>query len=58
MAGKQKTLESRKALATNGNRILITFTYTSGTPFITSHFQVAAKPGWMTDDIQKIALES
>lgn len=40
-----------------GQRILISFTYTSGTPFSGRCFHLGKKPEWVTDDIQKYALK-
>ncbi len=40
-----------------GQRILINFTYTSGTPFSGRSFRLREKPAWVTDDIQKYALK-
>jgi hypothetical protein len=42
-----------------GDRILITFTYTSGTPFKNRKYSVRrgnSRPVWMSDDIQTYAL--
>jgi hypothetical protein len=42
-----------------GDRILITFTYTSGTPFKNRKYSVRrgnGRPAWMSDDIQTYAL--
>jgi hypothetical protein len=41
---------------TKGNRILITFTYTSGTPFKDGRFRVTGQPAWNMDGIQSEAL--
>ena len=39
-----------------GTRLLITFTYTSGKPFVKRVFQVAEHPNWITHPIQSRAL--
>jgi hypothetical protein len=41
---------------TNGNRILITFTYTSGAPLSDRRLQVSGRPTWVMDDRQRLAL--
>ena len=41
---------------TVGNRILITFTYTSGTPHDRQTLRVKGRPRWATKPIQKAAL--
>jgi hypothetical protein len=40
-----------------GQRILISFTYTSGKPFSARCFRLKKKPEWVKDDIQKYALK-
>lgn len=42
--------------AHNGRRILITFTYTSGTPNKPTKAKVAGAPGWLQSDLQRAAL--
>jgi hypothetical protein len=39
-----------------GNRILITFTYTSGTPFTEGSLKLDGMPDWASSDIQRCAL--
>jgi len=39
-----------------GNRILITFTFTSGTPYVERNFRMDGRPDWATDPIQDYAL--
>lgn len=39
-----------------GDRILITFTYTSGKPFVEPAFHMKEKPDWMTEKLQEYAL--
>jgi hypothetical protein len=39
-----------------GNRILITFTYTSGTPLVRRGLHVRGEPDWMTNAMQRQAL--
>ncbi len=39
-----------------GNRILITFTYTSGVPLVKRRLRVPEKPTWITSSIQTWAL--
>jgi hypothetical protein len=46
----------RGGKATIGNRILITFTYTSGTPFGSRSFQFDGVPDWASSEIQRYAL--
>jgi hypothetical protein len=41
---------------TNGNRILITFTYTSGTPFVSRLFKSEGVPDWASHPIRRYAL--
>lgn len=41
---------------TLGTRVLITFTYTSGTPFVKRTLRVMGQPTWITHPIQKYAL--
>jgi hypothetical protein len=40
-----------------GQRILVTFTYTSGVPFTNRFFRLKEKPDWVTEDIQRFALK-
>lgn len=42
---------------TAGHRVLITFTYTSGTPIIDPPISVAGRPAWISARIQEAALE-
>ncbi len=39
-----------------GIRVLVTFTYTSGTPFGDRELHIAGQPAWIKSDIQKAAL--
>jgi hypothetical protein len=39
-----------------GNRILITFTFTSGTPFVKRVLRISGKPSWIQHPIQRYAL--
>lgn len=41
-----------------GNRILIAFTFTSGTPFVEGAFQSDGAPDWVSHEIQRYALLS
>ncbi|MBC8035994.1 MAG: phytanoyl-CoA dioxygenase family protein [Rhizobiales bacterium] len=41
---------------TEGVRVLITFTYTSGTPFGDRKLRIKGRPAWTTTDIQREAL--
>lgn len=42
---------------TTGTRLLVTFTYTSGIPFVERSLGVAAMPDWITSPIQRHAIE-
>jgi hypothetical protein len=46
----------RGGKSTGGNRILITFTYTSGSPHDKRALRVKGRPRWMTHAIQRYAL--
>jgi hypothetical protein len=41
---------------TKGTRILITFTYTSGTPLTKRALQITERPAWIAHPIQSFAL--
>jgi hypothetical protein len=45
----------RGGYAKNGNRVLITFTYTSGIPLKPTKARVRDKPGWLQAQIQEAA---
>lgn len=40
-----------------GTRLLVTFTYTSGTPFVGRPLRVDGMPSWISTDIQRCAIE-
>src|SRR5205814_6643562 len=40
-----------------GTRILVTFTYTSGTPLVQPSIWLEAMPGWTRSSIQRLALK-
>jgi hypothetical protein len=42
---------------TNGVRILVTFTYTSGTPMIRPTLRIEGHPAWMSSAIQRCAVK-
>ena len=42
---------------TRGTRLLVTFTYTSGTPLVQSSMWLKGTPDWITSPIQRVAVE-
>lgn len=42
---------------TSGQRVLITFTYSSGTPIVAGQMQIQGHPAWISSDMQRAAVK-